>query len=104
MSDHISPEMQGGVQEAAVASPARTFDSQDHEAVDVNAFVREVVKAKREVEVARMQFNLVCDPLVVDHIVFRLGAAEKRLNYLFQLARKLGVSLDGMSLEWLIDN
>lgn len=68
--------------------------------VDVDAFIQEVILSKREVEIARQQFNTVSDPLLIDHIVFRLGAAEKRLNYLFQLARRLGLSLDGIHWGW----
>jgi hypothetical protein len=68
--------------------------------VDVEAFIQEVILSKREVEIARQQFNTVSDPLLIDHIVFRLGAAEKRLNYLFQVARRLGLSLNGIHWGW----
>jgi hypothetical protein len=75
------------------------FDPQD-----VDDFLRALRNSKRELETARLQFETVTDPLLVDHVVFRLGAAEKHFNYLFQLARKMKLSVDGVRWEWLEDD
>ena len=72
--------------------------------VDVGEFLRELRHSRREVEIARQQFDVVVDPMLIDHIVFRLGAAEKRLNYLFQLARQLNISVDEQFWEWESDH
>src|SRR5579875_1889459 len=67
---------------------------------EIDQFITELRRSKEEVEMARKQFDTVTDPLLVDHVVFRLGAAEKRFNYLFQMAKKLGVSTEGMNWLW----
>jgi hypothetical protein len=87
-------------QASASISTRNGGDGDAHLQIDKDAFIQEVILSKREVEIARQQFNTVSDPLLIDHIVFRLGAAEKRLNYLFQLARRVGLSLDGIHWGW----
>ncbi|MCL6549229.1 MAG: YaaL family protein [Alicyclobacillus sp.] len=84
----------------ALHSATPPLDADGVAGVDVSSFIRELRRSKREVEIARQQFDTVDDPMLIDHIVFRLGAAEKRLNYLFQLARKLDIAADGMRWEW----
>jgi hypothetical protein len=66
--------------------------------VDVRAFLHELHRSKREVEIARHQFDAAVDPLLIDDILYRLGAAEKHYNYMFQLARRLGIAVDG--IDW----
>lgn len=67
---------------------------------EANRFIQDLRRSKREVEVARRQFDTVTDPLLIDHIVFRLSAAEQQFNYLIQLAKKLDIIHDGMSWLW----
>jgi hypothetical protein len=71
---------------------------------DVDDFLRALRNSKRELELARQQFETVTDPLLVDHVVFRLGAAERHFNYLFQLARKMNLSVDGVRWEWFAED
>lgn len=73
------------------------------EEVDVESFLRELRESRREVEIARRQFDLVADPLLIDHLVFRLGAAERHLNYLYQLARDLNLVAPLEQWEWQAD-
>jgi Protein of unknown function (DUF2508) len=68
---------------------------------DVETFLQTLQKSKMELEIARQQFETVVDPLLIDHIVFRLGAAERHFNYLFQLARKWNICVDGMQWYWV---
>ena len=68
--------------------------------LEVEQFIEELRRAQDEVLTARRQFDTVTDPLLVDHIVFRLGAAEKRFNYLFQMAKRLSISVDGVNWNW----
>lgn len=68
--------------------------------VDLESFMRELKECKREVEIARQQFDAVIDPLLVDHLIFRLAAAERHLNYLFQLARRLNLVAEVDQWEW----
>lgn len=63
---------------------------------DMDQFVNELHLAKQEVEIAQGQFDTIADPMLIDHIIFRLGAAEKRLNFLIQLARKMNLVVDGV--------
>lgn len=58
--------------------------------------IDELHRSKLEVEIARAQFDAVVDPLLVDHIIFRLSAAEKRLNYLLQSAKRQNIVLEGV--------
>ncbi|MFB5190515.1 DUF2508 family protein [Alicyclobacillus fastidiosus] len=68
--------------------------------LDKAAFLTEILKSRRELMIARQQFEQVSDPLLVDHVVFRIGAAERQLNFLFRLARENDVSFDGLQWEW----
>lgn len=58
--------------------------------------IDELHRSKLEVEIARAQFDSAVDPLLVDHIIFRLSAAEKRLNYLLQAAKRQNLVLEGV--------
>lgn len=73
------------------------------EPIDPQRFLREILKSWRELEIARRQFETVSDPLLIDHVVFRMGAAERQLNYLFRLAREYGISFDGPEFDWTSD-
>lgn len=72
-----------------------TFDEQD-----IHAFIEALRRSKAELDIARQQFENVVDPLLIDHVVFRLGAAERHFNYLFQLARQLGLRTGGIRWDW----
>lgn len=72
----------------------------DVSTLDKQGFLEEILKSRRELQIARQQFEQVADPLLIDHVVFRIGAAERHLNYLFKLAREQGISFDGMQWEW----
>ena len=71
--------------------------------MDRQRFLREILKSWRELEIARRQFESVSDPLLIDHVVFRMSAAERQLNYLFRLAREYGISFDGPEFDWTSD-
>lgn len=75
----------------------------DFENFDKENFLEEILKSRRELHIARQQFNQVADPLLIDHVVFRIGAAERHLNYLFRLAREQNISFDGAQWEWTSD-
>ncbi|MBX6354040.1 MAG: YaaL family protein [Thermoflavifilum sp.] len=81
----------------ATPVPVTVLDGETGE-VDVHAFLRELHRSKRELEIAQRQFDAAVDPLLIDDILYRLGAAEKHYNYMFQLARRLGVTVDG--IDW----
>lgn len=66
-------------------------------------FLREILQSRRELEIARRQFDQVSDPALIDHVVFRVGAAERHFNYLFQLAREWGISYQEMEWDWTSD-
>jgi hypothetical protein len=68
--------------------------------IDKYGFLEEILKSRRELAIAQQQFEEVSDPLLVDYIVFRMGAAEKQFDHLLNLARELGISFDGMQWEW----
>lgn len=80
-----------------VSSQPRSLPS---ELIDKRTFLQEILKSRRELQIARRQFEQVSDPELVDHIVFRVGAAERHLNYLFRLAREQGISYQGVEWDW----
>lgn len=67
---------------------------------NVEAFLTELKLSKRELDIARNQFEVVTEPLLVDHVVFRLGAAERHFNYMFQLARRMNIGINGLNSDW----
>lgn len=67
---------------------------------DIDEFLRALRRSKQELEMARIQFDTVVDPMLIDHMVFRIGAAERHLNYLLRLARKHNLSVDGIDWAW----
>lgn len=79
----------------------RQIDPQSMSALEVEQFIADLRRARDDVRVARAQFNTVTDLLLIDHIVFRLVAAEKRVDYLFQMAKRLGITVDGVNPLWL---
>ncbi|RIV24412.1 DUF2508 family protein [Alicyclobacillaceae bacterium I2511] len=68
--------------------------------MDMQAFLAELKLSKRELDIARNQFEMVTEPLLVDHVVFRLGAAERHFNYLFQLARRMNIAINVLHSDW----
>lgn len=74
------------------------------EAEDIELFLKELRRSKKELDIARFQFENAVDPMLIDHVVFRLGAAERHFNYLFQLARRYHLAVDGMRWEWYEDD
>lgn len=70
---------------------------------DKRQFLLEILRSRRELEIARRQFNQVSEPDLIDHAVFRIGAAERHLNYLFRLARTWGISYQDMEWDWTSD-
>lgn len=71
--------------------------------MNLEEFLRELNDSRREVEIARQQFDFVMDPLLIDHLVFRLGAAEKHFSYMIQLARKMNLSAAEEHWRWQVE-
>ncbi len=87
----------------ATSAPMAFAASADVESMsrgDIEEFLLRLRTSKKELEIARQQFETVVDPLLIDHIVFRLGAAERHFSYLFQLARRWNLCLDGIQWYW----
>lgn len=74
--------------------------AQAYERIDKYSFLQDVIACHRELLLAENQFNQVSDPHLIDTVVFRLGAAERRLDYLFRIARELTISFDGVEFSW----
>lgn len=71
---------------------------------DIHEFIDALRKSKQELDIARQQFESVNDPRLIDHVVFRLGAAERHFSYLLQLARQLGLNTGGIRWDWYDKN
>jgi hypothetical protein len=94
-------ESERDISRDGLTGPAAAADPFSVEsAEDIDEFIKALRRSKQELDIAREQFDTVTDPLLVDHVVFRLGAAEKHLNYLFQVARRFGITTDGMRWDW----
>ncbi len=70
---------------------------------DIDDFIAALQKSRRELYIARQQFENVIDPRLIDHVVFRLGAAERHFSYLLQLAKQLNISVKGIRWDWTED-
>ncbi|MCL6626780.1 YaaL family protein [Alicyclobacillus shizuokensis] len=77
----------------------RQLQSMDGQ-LDADLLIQELVLAKREMEMARSQFDHVVDPRLVDHTVFRMGAAEQQFRYLLNLARERDIRVTGLNWLW----
>lgn len=54
--------------------------------------------AQREWKYARLYFDSVTDPDLIDHAIYNLEATEKKYTYLLKQAREIGIRGDGYSL------
>lgn len=68
------------------ASPATVDPDQEER----NAITQAIEKAHREWLAARIYFETVSDPKLVDHAIFVIEAAEKKYMYLMRQARENG--------------
>ncbi|HEX7714349.1 MAG TPA: DUF2508 family protein [Bacillota bacterium] len=50
--------------------------------------------AQREWRYAKLYFNCVTDPDLIDHAIFHLGATERKYVYLLKCARETGLQID----------
>jgi len=51
-------------------------------------------QARREWAHAKIYFNNVTDPDLIDHAIFYMGATEKKYVYLLKRAREMGLSTE----------
>ncbi len=54
--------------------------------------------ARREWRYAKLYFNCVTDPDLIDHAVLYMGAAEKKYIYLLKQARETGLNIEPVIL------
>ncbi|HEX3048321.1 MAG TPA: YaaL family protein [Bacillota bacterium] len=55
--------------------------------------------AQREWKYARLYFDSVTDPDLIDHAIYNLEATEKKYTYLLKQAREIGIRGDGYILS-----
>jgi hypothetical protein len=55
--------------------------------------------AHREWKYARLYFDSVTDPDLIDHAIYNLEATEKKYTYLLKKARAIGIHGEGHSLS-----
>lgn len=55
--------------------------------------------ACKEWKYAKLYFNCVTDPDLIDHAVFYIGATEKKYMYLLKRAREEGINIDSYRLN-----
>ena len=55
-------------------------------------------QARREWRYAKLYFNSVTDPDLIDHAVFYMGATEKKYVYLLKQAKETGINVEPMIL------
>ncbi|MCL6588733.1 MAG: YaaL family protein [Firmicutes bacterium] len=54
--------------------------------------------AHQEWKYARLYFDSVTDPDLIDHAIYNLEATEKKYTYLLKKARSIGIQADRYSL------
>jgi hypothetical protein len=58
-----------------------------------------LAEAHSEWKHAKIYFNNVTDPDLIDHAIFFMGAAEKKYIYLLKRAREKGICVEPFSLN-----
>ena len=56
--------------------------------------VEDLEQAWREWKHARLYFNNVTDPDLIDYAIFNMGATEKKYIYLLKQARETGINVE----------
>ena len=56
--------------------------------------VEALEQARREWRYAKLYFNNVTDPDLIDHAVFYMGATEKKYVYLLKRAKETGINVE----------
>jgi hypothetical protein len=56
-------------------------------------------RAQQEWKYARLYFDSVTDPDLIDHAIYNLEASEKKYTYLLKQAREIGIRGDGFLLS-----
>ena len=56
--------------------------------------VDDLEQAWREWRHARLYFNIVTDPDLIDYAIFNMGATEKKYIYLLKQARETGINVE----------
>ena len=56
--------------------------------------VEDLEQAWREWKHARLYFNNVTDPDLIDYAIFNMGATEKKYIYLLKRARETGINVE----------
>jgi hypothetical protein len=57
--------------------------------------VEDLEQAWREWKHARLYFNNVTDPDLIDYAIYNMGATEKKYIYLLKQARGTGINIEG---------
>lgn len=57
--------------------------------------IEDLELAWREWKHARIYFNNVTDPDLIDYAIFYMGASEKKYIYLLKRARAIGMNIEG---------
>jgi hypothetical protein len=57
--------------------------------------IEDLEQAWREWKHARLYFNNVTDPDLIDYAIFYMGATEKKYIYLLKRAREIGMNIEG---------
>ncbi len=95
-----TPRLRQSSKPSKSQTAAAQVDEPTVRTLDGERLFREIVDSHRDLVNAERQFNEVSDPRLVDHMVFRLDAAEQHFRYLLQQARVYGVSVSGVRFEW----
>jgi len=57
-----------------------------------------LAQAQHEWKYAKLYFNCVTDPDLIDHAIFNLGASEKKYIYLLKQARETGLNTENFRI------
>ncbi|HOJ77465.1 MAG TPA: YaaL family protein [Bacillota bacterium] len=61
--------------------------------------LKNLEQAKSEWNYAKLYFNSVIEPDLIDHAIYYLGATEKKYAYLLKRARMIGLSAEHYHLQ-----
>jgi len=78
---------------------AFSFSNFESERGKRTGLLENLEQARREWKYAKLYFNCVMDPDLIDHAIFYMGATEKKYIYLLKRAREEGLNIESYYLN-----
>ncbi len=65
-------------------------------------FIKDLIQARNDLQAARTNYDFAEDTELLEYYIYEIKAAETRLNYFLQMAKKENLSNDGFLSETVL--